>query len=124
MTSRFLHIIVSLYLLVSLTGFSVSLHYCGNELMAIAIDQEAKSCCDSSCNGCSDEQHYVKLDEDLSTPVYHQHPDKAQIDLMAAVAIIFDQTVSPSKQFSSFISESPPGRTGPDRLTAFQSFLL
>ncbi|MCB0806238.1 MAG: hypothetical protein KDC05_10605 [Bacteroidales bacterium] len=124
MISRFLHIIVSFNLLVSLTGFSVSVHYCGGELMDFAIDKEAKSCCDSSCNSCSNEDHYVKLEEDLSSPVYHQSPDIAKIDLMAPVVLIFDQPLAQSEQFSTFISESPPGRSGPERLSQFQSFLL
>jgi hypothetical protein len=92
--------------------------------MDFAIDQDAKSCCNTSCSSCSDEHYYVKLDEDLSIPLYYQSPDVAQIDLMAPIAFIYDQPVSLSNQFYSFITESPPGRTGPDRLTAFQSFLL
>ena len=115
---------MSLNLLISLTGFSVSVHYCGDELMDMAIDQDAKSCCDSSCNSCHNEDYYFKLDEDLSGPVNYHSPDIAEIDLMAPVTIIFDQLLTDANQTTPFNSESPPGRSGPERLAVFQAFLL
>ena len=124
MISRLLHIIVSLNLLVSLTGFSVSMHYCGDDLMDMAVDREASSCCDSSCKGCHNEDHYIKLEEDLSAPVYHQSPDIPQIDLMAPVAVLYHQPAAGTDLFPTFRSESPPGRSGPERLSVLQAFLL
>ncbi|MCB0822563.1 MAG: hypothetical protein KDC09_07700 [Bacteroidales bacterium] len=124
MKIRFLHIILSFNMLISLTGFSVSIHYCGDELMNLAIDYDASSCCDSSCNSCHNEHFYIKFDEDLAGPVSFHSPDIAQIDLLAPVSIIFNQPITGIHQIEIFCSESPPGRSGPDLFTTYQSFLL
>jgi len=124
MISRILHIIMSLNLLVSITGFSVSLHYCEDDLVNVAIDQEATSCCDTSCGKCHNETHYFKLDENTTAPHILLSPEIAQHDLLLHEITIFDQDVQEQNFTKSYCSESPPGRGGPDLLATYQTFLL
>lgn len=119
-----LNIIIAANLFVTTTGFTISRHYCGDELSSIAIDHKAPSCCDSSCHKCHTEEHFVKLKQDLTTPVHFEKLQIAQLDLMVPAFIIFDLEPIDDLQGAAFQSESPPGRTGPDILTQFQSFLL
>jgi hypothetical protein len=124
MFKAFLNIIIAVNLFVTTTGFTISRHYCGNTLSSIAIDRKAPSCCDSSCHKCHTEEHFVKLEQDLTTPVHFEKLQIAQLDLMVPMFIIFDQEPVNNFQVVAFKSESPPGRTGPDLRTSFQSFLL
>jgi len=124
MLRSLLNIIIAANLFVTTTGFTISKHYCGDDLSSIAIDQKASSCCDSSCHKCHTEEHFVKLDQDLTTPVHFEKIQIAQTDLLVPAFFIFNQEPVNDLFASTFISESPPGRTGPDILTQFQSFLL
>jgi uncharacterized protein (DUF779 family) len=124
MFKAFLNIIIAANLFVTTTGFTISRHYCGDELSGIAIDHKAPSCCDSSCHKCHTEEHFVKLEQDLTTPVHFEKLQIAQLDLMVPTFIIFDQEPVNHTQEVAYKSESPPGRTGPDILTQFQSFLI
>jgi len=124
MFKAILNIIVAANLFVVSTGFTLSKHYCGDDLSSIAIDHKASSCCDSSCHKCHTEEHFVKLDQDLTTPVHFEKLQIAQLDLMVPAFFIFDQEPFTCFKAATFKSESPPGRTGPDILTQFQSFLI
>lgn len=124
MLKSVLHIVIAVNLFITTTGFTISKHYCGDELSNIAIDHEAPSCCSTACEKCHTEQVLVKLDQDLTTPVHFEKLQIAQLDLMVPIFIIFDQEPVDHFQAAIYKSESPPGRIGPDILTSFQSFLL
>ena len=124
MISRLLHITMGFYLLVTLTGFTASVHYCGDNLVEISIDHEAESCCGDSCDKCHTENEFVKLEEDLVTPIHFEDPQIAEVDLILSPIIIFSQQPTVLLPLGAFLSESPPVRTGMDLLSDFQSFLL
>lgn len=46
-------------------GFSVSKHYCGDDLMSFSVNSDAKSCCDDDCDGCHDEIEQLSLNDDF-----------------------------------------------------------
>jgi len=118
------NIILAAYLLIATTGFTVSKHYCGNELSTLAIDHEAESCCGDSCDKCHTENEFVKLEEDLVAPIHFENPQIAQVDLMLSPIVIFSHEPTVLLPLSAFRSESPPGRTGPEIRTFCQTFLL
>lgn len=64
MLRKISNIIVSFLLLVSTTGFSISVHYCGEDLVSIKIDGEAKSCCENGMC-CHTDSEFVQLDADF-----------------------------------------------------------
>ena len=125
MLKVFGNIILAAYLLVSTTGFTISKHYCDGEVTNVAVNQEAQSCCDGNgCDRCSTESEYVKLNEDLVTPVQFENIQIAQIDLMLLPIMVFGHEPIAANEFPVYRSESPPGRTGPDIFASNQSFLL
>jgi hypothetical protein len=65
MFKKLINIVMSVVLLISTMGFTVSKHYCGDELVNFSIDSEAKSCCDMSDGCCHTESEHFKLKEDF-----------------------------------------------------------
>ncbi len=64
MIRKISNIIIAIILLVSTTGFTISKHYCGNELITVEINGEAESCCDSP-DCCHTETQFNKLNVDF-----------------------------------------------------------
>lgn len=65
MTKRIFHIAVSLFLLLSTAGVSISKHYCHGTLISTSIFGKAKSCCDSSCGSCQNEMSFSKVTDNF-----------------------------------------------------------
>lgn len=64
MVKKIIHITLALTLLVVTMGFTVSKHYCGDNLVSISVNHEAKSCCDmDGC--CHNETNHYQLEEDF-----------------------------------------------------------
>ena len=57
MIRKVIHIVVTLLILVSTTGFTINMHYCHSQLVDLALFAPAKSCCDRTgdtpCQGDS-----------------------------------------------------------------------
>lgn len=124
MLKKVAYIILSFVLLATTGGFTVSAHYCGNTRASIAIDHQAKSCCDSSCGKCRTEEHYVKMKEDFNAPLQHEVIQIAQINLLLLPVLTIEQAV-PENAFSHTLTSLwPPGLSGPEILVLNQTFLL
>ncbi len=78
MLRKLLHIIMSLILLVSISGFSVYKHYCQNELVAVSVFPDADHCNQDSCDDCADTTMSCRLDLDLLTTDVQNIPEKLQ----------------------------------------------
>ncbi len=64
---RFIHIIVAALLLISTTGFTISKHYCGGELVEVAIDAPTHGCSDMEDDDCcKDESEFYQLTDEFS----------------------------------------------------------
>jgi hypothetical protein len=62
------HIIISLVLLISTTGLSISEHYCGNEKIHITLNSIEKECCEIPTDCCHDEIKLLQLKGDFTKP--------------------------------------------------------
>ena len=51
MFRKVLHIITAGLILISITGFTVSMHYCHDQLIDLALFSPAQSCCDTGDEG-------------------------------------------------------------------------
>lgn len=60
-----IHITIAFLMLAMTTGFSVSKHYCGEDLISVSVNSDAKSCCDDDCEGCRNEIEQLNLDQDF-----------------------------------------------------------
>lgn len=112
-------------LLVSTTGFSVSEHFCGTNLISIKVNQEAEPCCDNAMC-CHTETHFYQLDEDFNFT-------SEAFDFRALVMTDVPQMTIPFQTelyvtdrdkvlFADF--ESPPPLERKEFLSSIQTYLL
>lgn len=67
MFRKLANIFVLILFVVSTTGFTISKHYCHGNLVSVAINAEAESCCGSSNNGCCEnENEFYQLNDDFT----------------------------------------------------------
>jgi len=116
------NILITLILLVSTIGIIIHFHYSGNELFSIGIYQEAESCCQTECGGCSEQVEIYKLEVDyLITSIKTDY-----IPVISEVERIICSTQLINNNFLftlNSIPEFPPGL--PDNPIAdIQVFLL
>lgn len=123
MLKRFSHISLSLLLLISTVGIGVSKHYCGDALVDIAFNEEAKSCCDDGAC-CSNETMVYQLNEDFSAPQIASAPDLMEIAVFGFTVFAVDQ--NPAEQATeTFHQNNPPPRSTINQaLSLKQVFLL
>lgn len=118
------HIILSLLLLVSTTGLTISKHYCGGELVSTSVYTEADSCCDSG-DCCKNETEIIQLDVDYSVSSTVVVPESVQTELMifslAVVKLNIEENTLPHVVV---LSDSPPPPKIQTSLAARQTYLL
>ncbi|HEN20588.1 MAG TPA: hypothetical protein ENN86_01095 [Desulfobacteraceae bacterium] len=65
MFRKLTHIAISALLLIATAGITVSKHYCGDDLMSVAVMNTPDACCDlESC--CHNETQVFMLDNDFT----------------------------------------------------------
>lgn len=127
MLKSVLHIAVSLLLLIATTGFSITRHYCHDNLMSVVLGTEADSCCDGPCDCCHDESEHFRLDNEF---VSSEMPDLQAKVLPVAFSNItafslfavhfFQPDVKP--EYTSL--KLPVPAKAQSRISALQTFLL
>lgn len=117
------NIIMTCLLLISTTGFAVSKHYCGGNLVSVELKTEADPCCDDGMC-CHTETQFLQLDNDFLAVV-------TSINLknnFASKLIMNSSEVElplPETGFvTSFNYTAPPPRCTGTRMALQQVFLL
>jgi len=118
------HIFISLLLMISVTGFSVSKHYCGTELVSIKINQEAKSCCDMTGGCCHNETEFYQIDEDFISEYNYSFQSLNEIDLLFPEGLTLSSKnhIENNPLFRNTL-EYPPPKLLTRRLSILQSYL-
>ena len=121
---QLINISLSLLLLATTTGFSISAHYCGDSLISVEINKEAETCCDNPIC-CQTETVFNQLDDDFVDAATKINLENTHV---------FDITQYPvtliSKTYiaETAISINSPLKFPPPKiqstLTGLQSFLL
>jgi len=128
MQKSILHITVSLLLLVATTGFTITRHYCHNNLMSVVLGTEADSCCEGPCEGCHDESKHFQLDDEF-VPV---DMPAVQVKVLAAPFFQLGDLVEFEAR-GFFLQDAKPDYTSlklpvpasaNSRISALQTFLL
>lgn len=118
------HIIIAILVLSTTTGFSISKHYCSNNLVSITINHEAESCCDMDDGCCRNETTSYQLDDDFVNTTFIDNNTINQIDvLFPMLFIIVDDIASNYIESIYRISESPPPLKIQTVLSSLQTFL-
>ena len=120
------HIILTILLLTTTIGLSVSKHYCGSRLVDVSINSEAELCCDDmdNSNCCHNETEYFQLKEDLVTPVSLENTRIAGFDILFPLVFVyfFNASGNIETEVSNF-AESQPPRTIQAKLSLMQTYL-
>ena len=88
MLRKSIHIIISLVLLVSTTGLTISKHYSMGQLFDVSYIGEADHCCPVPCDCCQDDFEFHKLEvEFVGSDVQVSFDDLPSIDLMLITAL-------------------------------------
>ena len=81
MMKRIFHILLSASILIATSGLTVSKHYCKGNLVDIAINVEAESCCGMDGDCCHNENEFLKLQEDFSISQVNELDENFPIDI-------------------------------------------
>ena len=71
MLKKISHIILSLLVLVTTMGLTVSVHYCGDELKSIDLISQSDNCCGDSCPDCKNETIEVDIEDDFTISTFN-----------------------------------------------------
>lgn len=124
MHKKVLHIILSLMLLVSTTGITFSMHYCGGQYVSTSLFVEPDSCCGDGCGCCENKSVHYEVEEDFTSPLTIAVAPAVELDLLIEL-FHFEIDVErllllPVKKV--FEDTSPP-KTVDERLSLLQTFL-
>lgn len=110
-------------LLISTTGFAVSKHYCGDDLVSVELKTETDPCCDSEMC-CHTETQFLQLENDFLAVSTNFNLE----NLFASDLIMNSSEVElplPETDFNtSFYYSDPPPRCTGTRLAMQQMYLL
>ena len=138
MFRKVIHIIVACFILVSTTGFTISLHYCHNEIYDLALFSPAHSCCETGSQGhchstgelanmnhCEDESIVVESTDDYVGSSFEVSLENTHsIDLLLIASILFNAELSDD----DIVTEAPWHKEPPPYqevvLSHIQSYLI
>jgi len=142
MVAKFIHIVLSLSILLSTTGLTLAKHYCQGEMQAVGVLSKA-SCCeknekapcfnsDKSCGShqdgdeddgcCNSQPKYYKLsqDEQVQNVDFHQLKNPA---LLSAIFVVFNVHLPIEKAAKANYQTYRPPIVCDDILIRLQTFL-
>lgn len=123
MLRKISYILFALFLLVSFTGISVSMHYCGGKYIYTSINKEAKSCCDGNGGCCENKTIHIEVKEDFVGPVQTLKTYDVEMDVLFPIlfAFNFELLAEEFERFEVFIDTSPP-QSIQTRLSLLQTY--
>lgn len=113
-------------MLITTMGFSISKHYCRNNLISVTINQEAKSCCgmNSESGCCHNETTFHHLEDDFVYSSFVNNSTINQIDLLFPLFYIIAENISENENETIFrIPETPPPLKIQTVLSHLQTYL-
>lgn len=123
MFRRIAHIVLALFLLVSATGVTFSMHYCGGKYVSTSINTEAKSCCDGD-GCCENKTLHFEAEDDYVSPIVVENQTIVGLDILFPILFFVNFELLPTEEKASiaFYDSSPP-RTIQTRLSLLQTYL-
>jgi len=138
MLRKVIHIIVACFILVSTTGFTISLHYCHNEIYDLGLFAPAHSCCETGTQGhchsegeladmnhCEDESIVIESTDDYVGSSFEVSLENTHsFDLLLIASILFNAELSDD----DIVTEAPWHKEPPPYqevvLSQIQSYLI
>ena len=123
MVRKILHIAMALLLMVSITGFTLHKHYCGDELTGLALYMDANDCSENSCAHCEDVTVSNRLDVDLLSVYAQNIPENTQSEI-TAIELLPTGILTIHKPFqSTLVAERVTDHSSRHGISMLQSFL-
>lgn len=118
------HIIISLLLLVSTTGMTFSMHYCGGELISTSINKEIKSCCNDECGCCKNEFLRFEVEDDFINSLKANNIQTYELELLFPIlyTLNFEMPTDDEIKKITFNDSSPP-KSIQTRIAILQTYL-
>ena len=125
MLRKITHIVLSVFLLVSTTGITFSMHYCGGQLISVSVNKEAKQCCDGSGGCCDNETLHFGIEDDFVSPVQPVQSKITELDIFLPVVFILNASIFLEEPNATtlFADTSPPPPIL-KRLSLLQTYLI
>ena len=129
MLKKAAHIILAIYLMTTIVGFTVTQHYCGDRLVSTQIDAMDECGCDmnasdlehNACGMCDIETEYVHLS--VNFVVEHSLELNPVLDFMILQnTLSIDESNDFQLAFHAYPNSSPPVLSVSRRLALIQSF--
>lgn len=119
--------ILVVLLLYTTTGYSVTWHFCGDNLVSIELGNNAKNCCDMSMGSCCHEEtKHFQLKEDFLSGITQFNLENAFLITVfnfTAIEIIYKLNSENPSANSEFSDSSPPVKVS-GLLSFLHTFLL
>ncbi len=125
MLRKVIHMILVLILLVAASGTTLSLHYCGQELVSAAINEEAPSCCDGNGGCCHNKDIHFEVKDDFVASPQIDVVKNIELDtLFPILYMVFSEVPmeTESKVAYAFFDSSPPPKIQ-TRLSLLQTYI-
>ena len=125
MLKKISHIILSVLLLITTMGMTVSRHYCKGDLYSVSISgTDNASGCDMG-NCCHDEIQNIKITNDFSVPSAVSIPILAEFDILGQFIFEYPEIYTLDEKDINFgYVESPPLLPIIETLSVKQEYLL
>ncbi|MBN2347412.1 MAG: hypothetical protein JXJ22_01160 [Bacteroidales bacterium] len=124
MFRKLAHIILSLFLLTTTTGITLSKHYCGGKLVSTSLNHHVKSCCDmDGC--CHDETISIQVKNDFVSPSITENTEIAEFSIFFPLVLGFStEPLNNNESLHPLTSDSsPPGSPDHTKLSFLQTYL-
>lgn len=109
-------------LLVSITGFTVYKHYCGDELTGVAFFADSSECHKTSCNQCEDVMVSCKLHMEMLSTDTQNIPENIHFEITPSELLFFRILVMPETVGPKLNSEKTINDLSLPGISILQSF--
>lgn len=124
MLRKITHIVLALFLLVSATGTTISMHYCSGKLVSTSINKEAKSCCEGTDGCCKNKSIHFEIKDDYVDAVQYENTPIVVLDMLFPILFAIYLELYPEGTIVEgvFSATSPPPKIQ-TRLSLLQTYL-
>ncbi len=124
MTKNFFHITILVIMMVSTMGFTITKHYCGEDLIDLSIASEVENCCDMEGDCCHNEQQTYQMEEDYTAPVVVDKVVYIGFVIFEIPEFLIELQETTETLIADHSGESPPPKGVPHFLSNIQVYRL
>ena len=118
------HIALSLLLLISTAGISMTRHYCSDILISVSVYSEAEPCCDGENGCCNNETEIYQIQDDFAAGEYQNIEQIRDFSILYTLSLVQFYFEPVSDSYTDYhIPEPPPPPSQREFLSQIQTYL-